>query len=108
MKTITLAIIIALLGCKKDDGQRQIVMKVDRACEFDNLDDNKSATFQCKAGPVTLMVKSGQVINYQVYSNCSGTPKKEAHLVVKVVDGKKEKEVYNSTGILHQVNFRVD
>lgn len=109
MKKIKLWAIIALAfaSCKKDN-TIAVTFTTDRSCNIDNQATSIYPDFTCAAGPTTIMVERGKSISYEVYSNCSGTPKKEAHLIVTKKDGRKEKVIYDSNGILHEVSAVID
>jgi hypothetical protein len=103
---ILLLTLFFINGCKKDN-TRTVEFKWDRYVWFDNLNDNYYDD-NCIPTGKTFVVDAGTKINYQVYSNCSGTPKKEAHVTVSVSNGKKKKVVYEATAILHKVSLTID
>lgn len=104
---LLIALCAFLFSCKKDDGTREVTFTTDRPCEVDNSSDNISSG-QCTAGPTKIIVNKGDRIRYTVYSNCSGIPKKEAHLVITVKIGRKTEEIYNSNSLYHQIDKVID
>lgn len=112
MKNTTwLLLIIPLIafGCKKeekvDDGNREIIFTTDKTCK--HTDMIKGITLPDCVTSKTLNLKKGDRLYWRVTSNCNG-PSNEANLRIVSKSVLGEREIYNASRLVHDIDQTIE